>query len=86
MLDRVILEQFISTLNEDVSIFIKERQPKTKIKEDEVIAICCAHRDTVLYPLAQISLELEGRPIEMETTVSDTLPMGVLLGTGNSTS
>ena len=55
--------------------------PEGKIKEGEAVAIRCAHGDTELYPLAQISMEVEGRPIEVEAGVSNTLPMGVLLGT-----
>ena len=34
--------------------------PESKIKEGEAVAIRCAHGDTVLYPLAQISMEVEG--------------------------
>jgi len=55
--------------------------PENKIKKGEAVAIRCAHGDTVLYPLAQIHMEVEGRSIEVEAAVSDTLPMGVLLGT-----
>ena len=52
-----------------------------KAQDGGAVAIRCAHGDTVLYPLATISLEVEGRPIEVEAAVSDTLPMSVLLGT-----
>ena len=45
------------------------------------MAIRCAHGDTVLYPLADISLEVNGKQIAVEAAVSDTLPMSVLLGT-----
>ena len=55
--------------------------PEGKIKEGEAVAIRCAHGNTVLYPLAQIHMEVEGRSIEVEAAVSDTLPMRVLLGT-----
>ena len=51
-----------------------------KLQAGEAVAIRCAHGDTVLYPLAKISLEVEGRPIEVEAAISDTLPMSVLLG------
>ena len=57
--------------------------PKEKIEDGEAVAIRCAHGDTVLYPLAKISLEVEGRPITVEAAVSSTLPMSVLLGTDN---
>ena len=55
--------------------------PRAKFKEGEVVAIRCAHGDTVLYPLAEISLDIGGRLITVEAAVSDTLPMAVLLGT-----
>jgi hypothetical protein len=51
-----------------------------RMQDGEAVAIHCAHGDTVLYPLAKISLEVEGRHIEVEATVSGTLPMSVLLG------
>ena len=50
--------------------------PESKIQQGEAVAIRCAHGDTVLYPLAKISLE-----VAVEAAVSDTLPMTVLLGT-----
>ena len=55
--------------------------PIGKLRDGEAVAIRCAHGDTVLYPLAQISLEVNGKKIEIEAAVSDTLPMSVLLGT-----
>lgn len=55
--------------------------PENKIKKAEAVAIRCAHGDTVLYPLAQVSIEVEGRSITVEAAVTDTLPMAVLLGT-----
>ena len=51
-----------------------------KIQDGEAVAIRCAHGDTVLYPIARISLEVEGKSIEVEAAVSETLPMSVLLG------
>ncbi len=39
--------------------------------------------DTELYPLARVSIEVDGRPLEVEAAVSGTLPMGVLLGMDN---
>ena len=57
--------------------------PKEKMEDGGAVAIRCAHGDTVLYPLAKISLEVEGRPITVEAAVSSTLPMSVLLGTDN---
>jgi len=49
--------------------------------EGEVVAICCAHGDTVLYPLAKVHLEISDHNIDVEAAVSDSLPMPVLLGT-----
>ena len=43
--------------------------------------VCCALGDTVLYPLARVHMEVEGKPIEVEAALSDRLPVGVLLGT-----
>ena len=54
--------------------------PAEKILE-EAVAIRCAHGDTLLYPLAQVSMVVDGISIEAEAAVSSTLPMGVLLGT-----
>ena len=48
--------------------------------ERQVAAV--VHTDTVLYPLARISLEVEGRAIDVEAAISDTLPMSVLLVVG----
>ena len=53
---------------------------KEKIVDGEFITIQCAHGDTVSYPLAQVELQVEGRPVTVEAAVSDTLPRSVLLG------
>ena len=55
--------------------------PQDKVLEGEVVAIRCAHGDTVLYPLALVHLEINGQHIDVEAALSDTLPMPVLLGT-----
>ena len=47
----------------------------------KAVAIRCAHGDTVLYPLAQVQLEVEGQAMEVTVAVADKLPMSVLLGT-----
>ena len=49
--------------------------------EGEVVAIRCAHGDTVLYPLAKVHLEINGHNNDVEAAVSDSLLMPVLLGT-----
>ena len=41
----------------------------------------CAHGDTVLYPLANVELQVEGIPLHIKAAISDTLPVSVLLGT-----
>ncbi len=48
--------------------------------EGDVATIRCAHGDTVLYPLVNVRMEIDGIPIEVEAAVSDTLPVSVLLG------
>ncbi len=48
--------------------------------EGDVATIRCAYGDTVLYPLANVRMEIDGIPIEVEAAVSDTLPLSVLLG------
>ena len=59
----------------------KDLVPTAKLLDGEVVAIRCAHGDTVLYPLAQVGVEIGGRLLEVEAAVSETLPMAVLLGT-----
>ena len=56
-------------------------EAEDKLKDAGAVAIRCAHGDTVLYLLADISLEVNGKQIAVEAAVSDTLPMSVLLGT-----
>ena len=55
--------------------------PEEKLLLDQVVAIRCAHGDTVLYPLAQIKVEVDGHALDVEAAVSDTLPVSMLLGT-----
>ena len=59
----------------------RELVPAKKVQEGDVVTIRCAHGDTVLYPLANVKLEVGGREVEVEAAISDTLPMSVLLGT-----
>ena len=54
--------------------------PKEKVPEGDAVTIRCAHGDTVLYPLADLELEIDGLPIKVEAAVSETLPVAVLLG------
>ena len=55
--------------------------PSQKMQEGEAVTIRCAHGDTVLYPLAEVKMEIDGRQIQVEAAVSNTLPVSVLLGT-----
>ncbi len=52
--------------------------PFDKIIQGDAATIRCAHRDTVLYPLAQVNLGIDGIPIEVEAAVSSTLLVPVL--------
>ena len=47
----------------------------------QAITIRCTHGDTVLYPLATISVEVDGLCFSVCAAVSDTLPVSLLLGT-----
>ena len=58
----------------------QELVPPEKIIKGDVATIRCAHRDTVLYPLANIEMEVDGQAINVEAAVSTTLPVPVLLG------
>ena len=55
--------------------------PDEKILPGEAIVIRCAHGNTVLYPIAQVEVEVAGRTITVEAAVLTTLPTAVLLGT-----
>ena len=55
--------------------------PEEAFLEGNATTVCCAHGDTVLYHLAKVHMEVEGKPIEVQAAVSDHLPVGVLLGT-----
>ena len=59
----------------------KDLVPQHKLLHGEAVAIRCAHGDTVLYPLAEVDLEVDGYTLHVEAAISDTLPMPVLLGT-----
>lgn len=55
--------------------------PPEKLLEGDSIAICCAHGDTVVYPLARVEVEVDGQAHEVEAAVSTKLPMSMLMGT-----
>ena len=59
----------------------KDLVPQDKLLQGEATAIGCAHGDTVVYPLAQVEVQVDSQTIDVEAAVSETLPMAVLLGT-----
>lgn len=52
-----------------------------KLLEGQAVTIRCAHGDTVLHPLAEVDMEVDGVPVRVEAALCSTLPMSVLLGT-----
>ena len=57
-----------------------ELVPAEKVLEEDSATVRCAHGDTVLYPLADLELEVDGHHIRVEAAISETLPVAVLLG------
>ena len=55
--------------------------PEEKILDGEAVTVRCAHGDTVLYPLAEVVLQVDGVDVKTIAAVSNTLPVSVLLGT-----
>ena len=55
--------------------------PKENHVLGEAITLRCAHWDTVLYPLADVSIEVSGVKLQVRAAVSRTLPVSLLLGT-----
>ncbi len=55
--------------------------PAEKLIQGDAVTIRCAHGDTVLYPLAEVLINVDGFPLQVEAAVSETLPVSVLLGT-----
>ncbi|XP_065901363.1 uncharacterized protein [Dysidea avara] len=52
-----------------------------KLRQGEAVTVQCAHGDTVVYPLANMELEVHGQAVSVEVVVSEILPQSVLLGT-----
>ena len=52
---------------------------KEKLMEGKDAVARYVHGDTVLYPMAQVCMEVDGCMINTTAAVSDTLPMAVLL-------
>ena len=59
----------------------RELVPESQRIEGEAAAVTCAHGDTVLYPMAEVEMELEGVKLQVTAALSDTLPVSILLGT-----
>ena len=57
----------------------KDLVPRNRMVDDEV-AIRCAHNNTIVYPLADVEIRIEGQCFTVQAGVSDTLPVSVLLG------
>ena len=55
--------------------------PEAKTQKGKAVAIQCAHGDKVLYPLADIEMEVEWLQVKVQAAVYDRLPVPVLLGT-----
>lgn len=53
--------------------------PEEKLLEGQACTIQCPHGDMVLYPLAEVEMELYGVPVRVKDALSSTLPMTVLL-------
>ena len=51
-----------------------------QLLEGEVVALRCVHGDTVVYPLADVELQLEGDRVQVVAAVAEHLPVSVLLG------
>ena len=45
--------------------------PEHKLIEGDAVTIRCAHGDTVLYPVAQLELQVDGVPVCVEAAVSE---------------
>ena len=57
----------------------KDLVPRNRMVDGEV-AIRCAHGNTIVYPLADVEIKIEGQCFTVQAGVSDTLPVSVLLG------
>ena len=55
--------------------------PEEKLLEGQVVTLRCAHGDIVLYPLAEVDMEVDGVPVRVEAALCSTLLMSVLMGT-----
>ena len=59
----------------------KELVDVKKMLPGQMVSVRCAHGDAVQYPLATLSMDVKGHPIQVVAAVSETLPAAALLGT-----
>ena len=55
--------------------------PEEKVVPGATIQLRCAHGDVVTYPLAAVTLEIDGLTLPVTVAVDERLPVSVLLGT-----
>ena len=63
------------------TIVCQDLVPIEKKVPGEAVTLRCAHGDTVLYPMANVNMEVNGITLGVRTALSNTLPVLVLLGT-----
>ena len=68
------------SMQEDYGEADSSTPKESKVLEQDMTTIRCAHGDTLLYPLANIEINVYGQAIRMEAAVLATLPVPVLLG------
>ena len=55
--------------------------PQDKLIQGEATTVKCVHGDNVLYPLAEVVVQVEGVEVTVKAAVFEQLPVSVLLGT-----
>lgn len=55
--------------------------PSEKILDGKMVSIRCAHGDTRLYNLADVTVQVQGVTVQVEAAVAENLPVDALLGT-----
>ena len=63
------------------SVYRSGTVPEEQHLPGQAVTLRCVHGDTVLYPLAEVEVEVNGVVMQVFAAVSDTLPVSVLLGT-----
>ena len=75
------MEQIVLDTGCSRTMVRRDLVPGHKLIEGDAVIIRCAHGDTVLYPVAQLELRVDGVPVCVEAAVSESLLVQVLLGT-----